>query len=96
MSRNINPKYQRTPKPHQSKQIFRRDRSFDPLPDLPDGAPKAYNLPEYVPTNTLVPKESDDSMFRDPWNCQRCRDIGTLCQMHQELTEEGVKPRGMI
>ena len=89
----LNPKYQRTPKPHQKPTIVKRPQPVKRIieDDKPWVPMKPFNLPESMPTHTLVQKVPDTS-FSDPWNCQACRSTATLCRLHQRMTDDGSKP----
>lgn len=41
---------------------------------------------------SLVPAETPDENFTDPWNCARCREGSGLCRFHRSMEASGSKP----
>ena len=57
-----------------------RFRNYDDLP-----IKKTFRAVPYADSDKL-------KTFSDPWNCGQCRDLQSLCRLHQELTDSGQKP----
>lgn len=88
----LNPKYQRTPKPHQKPTLVKRQEPVKHIINEDESwTPRVTNLPEIMPRHSPTPKVVDNS-FDDPWNCQACRISGGLCRLHQRMDDDGDTP----
>lgn len=90
----LDKRYQRKPK-EGVKPIIRRRPVAKPriTEDDTPWKPRVFNLPEAAPVHTPTVATVVQSSFGDPWSCAACRELFSLCRLHQSMTDGGMKPK---